>query len=117
MHHHHLKNNISLTKHETIFVNSTNFIQCDTMDVWYRLTLGHEMVKRGWVKCNPVGVTKGASSSVVCEGIFRDYRVSFMGGFSFNLGNSFALHVELVGIMVAIETTFDTRRKKCFDRM
>lgn len=50
------------------------------------------------------GAAKGAPGLAGCGDIFRNYRAIFLGGFYNNLGNSFALHAELVGVMITIET-------------
>ncbi|CAJ2644894.1 unnamed protein product [Trifolium pratense] len=56
-----------------------------------------------WVKCNTDGSALGSPSLASCGGIFRDYTATFLGGFSINIGNSYALHAELIGVMNAIE--------------
>ena len=42
--------------------------------------------------------------SIVLEEETKDQLFLFLGGFYNNLGNSFALHAELVGVMITIET-------------
>lgn len=59
-----------------------------------------------------MGAPMGAPAPAAYGEVFRDYRPSFIGSFSFNLGNFFALHLELLGIMIAIETTFDKGWRK-----
>ncbi|CAJ2636465.1 unnamed protein product [Trifolium pratense] len=56
-----------------------------------------------WVKCNTDGSALGSPGLASCGGIFRDYTATFLGGFSINIGNSYALHAELIGVMSAIE--------------
>ncbi|GAU40903.1 hypothetical protein TSUD_297080 [Trifolium subterraneum] len=56
-----------------------------------------------WVKCNTDGFVLGSPGLASCGGLFRDYTATFLGGFSVNIGNSYALHVELLGVMNAIE--------------
>ncbi|CAJ2660415.1 unnamed protein product [Trifolium pratense] len=56
-----------------------------------------------WVKCNTDGSALGNPGIASCGGLFRDYTATFLGGFSINIGNSYALHAELIGVMNAIE--------------
>jgi ribonuclease HI len=56
-----------------------------------------------WVKCNTDGSALGSPGLASCGGLFRDYTATFLGGFSINIGNSYALYAELLGVMNAIE--------------
>ncbi|GAU32660.1 hypothetical protein TSUD_218370 [Trifolium subterraneum] len=58
-----------------------------------------------WIKCNTDGAALDSPGLASCGGIFRDYTANFLGGFSINIGNSYALHAELIGAMNAIEIT------------
>ncbi|CAJ2628544.1 unnamed protein product [Trifolium pratense] len=50
------------------------------------------------------GSALGSPGLASCGGIFRDYTATFLaGGVSINIGNSYALHAELIGVMSAIE--------------
>ncbi|GAU40207.1 hypothetical protein TSUD_397340 [Trifolium subterraneum] len=56
-----------------------------------------------WVKCNTDGPALGRPGLASCGALFRDYTATFLGGFSINIGNSYALHAELISVMNAIE--------------
>jgi len=55
------------------------------------------------MKCNIDGA---AAKGTPDPAIFKDYRITYMGGFSSNLSISFALHDELVRVMIFIEIAF-----------
>lgn len=59
-----------------------------------------------WVKCNTNGAARGAPDLEACGGIFRDRSVAYVGCFVANLGVNYALHAELIGVMLANELAF-----------
>jgi ribonuclease HI len=58
-----------------------------------------------WVKCNCDGASLGNPKILSCGAIFRNSDAAFLGAYSFNFGISSSLNGELVGALVAIETT------------
>jgi hypothetical protein len=56
-----------------------------------------------WIKCNIDGAALGSPGHAACAGVFRGHEAQYLGGFSVNLGISFAFHAELLGVMNAIE--------------
>jgi hypothetical protein len=60
-----------------------------------------------WIKCNCDGASLGNPGISACGGIFRNSDSCFLGAYSYNLDISSSLNAELVGAMLAIETTFN----------
>lgn len=61
----------------------------------------------GRTKCNTDFVARGSSGLSAAWGIFHDYRGAVLGCFSSFMGVSYAIHVELSAIMIAIETAYE----------
>lgn len=63
-----------------------------------------------WVKCNTYGATLGCHGLINCGVIFNDYTIATRGCFAVNIGNTYALHAELLRVMFAIKIAY----KKCW---
>lgn len=53
-------------------------------------------------KCNNDGMAKGIHSIYVCDGIFRNDKLEYVGSFSSHIGIGRALLAEINGILLAI---------------
>lgn len=60
-----------------------------------------------WIKCNTDGSALGAPGMAACGGIFRDKKSASLGCFASNIGVSYALNAELMGVIIAIETAYN----------
>jgi len=60
-----------------------------------------------WIKCNIDGIAHGSQGPTSCGGIFRDYQANFLGCFASNIGISYALNTETMGVILAIELTHE----------
>ncbi|MCI00245.1 ribonuclease H protein, partial [Trifolium medium] len=60
-----------------------------------------------WTKCNSDGAAHGSPGNAACGGVFRDYQANFLGCYAFNIGVTYALLVELMGAILAIEIAFE----------
>jgi hypothetical protein len=62
-----------------------------------------------WTKCNSDGVAHGSLGNASCGGVFGwDYQsIYFLVCYVSNIDVSFALHVELMRVMLATEMAFD----------
>lgn len=59
-----------------------------------------------WVKCNTNGAARGSPGLATYGGIFRDSSAATLGCFMLPLGINYALHAELVGVMVVVEVAY-----------
>ncbi|GAU24023.1 hypothetical protein TSUD_328260 [Trifolium subterraneum] len=60
-----------------------------------------------WTKCNTNGAALGCPGQAASAGVFRDNNAIFLGGFTVNLGINTDFHDELIGVIYAIEITFE----------
>ncbi|PNY07664.1 hypothetical protein L195_g004166 [Trifolium pratense] len=65
--------------------------------------------KANWIKCNTNRAAISSSGPAASGGILRDTFAAFFGCFAHNLGITYALHAELIGIMLAIEIAHNKR--------
>lgn len=66
----------------------------------------------GWVKLNTDASALGAPGPLKGGGLIRDDKGQFLGGFTANLGISFAFEAELAAALIKIEIAFNRDWKK-----
>lgn len=59
-----------------------------------------------WIKYNSGGAVHGSCSSIVYRGVFRDYQTNFLRYYASNIEICFAIHVEFMRSILAIEIDF-----------
>lgn len=64
-----------------------------------------------WTKCNTYGASVGNPRQAAWAGIFRNRTGKSKGYFTLNLGNANALYAGLMGVILAVEISYDKKWK------